>query len=259
MLQRRATGSRSMTGILAIAMTVIGLLVMENTALAEQQLFTVTIAEPYIDIHTQPGRGYPVFYIAERGERLSIIKSKNEWYKVRTQKDIEGWVYINDLGRTLDSSGSTVNLHSPNMQSFTDRTWEAGFMAGDFNGSDVITLYGGYQFTRNLSVEVALSENFGNFSDGQGVNFSIVHQMFPSWRFSPYFTIGGGLLQTNPKSSLIATEDRDDNFATVGGGLKVYLARRFLLRLQYKNYIVLTNRDDDEEIDEWKIGLSVFY
>lgn len=259
MLQRRASGSKSKTGILVIAVTILGLLLMQNLAFAEKLYFTVTVAEPYIDLHTQPGRGYPVFYIAERGELLSVIKSKNEWYKVRTAKNIEGWVYIDDLGLTLDHSGSLVNLHPPNMQSFIDKTWEMGFMVGDFDGSDVITLYGGFQFTRNLSIELALSENFGDFSDGSGVNVSIVHQMFPDWRVSPFFTIGGGILQTNPKSSLIATEDRDDNFATVGGGVKVYLTRRFMLRLQYKNYIVLTSRDDDEEIDEWKIGLSVFY
>ena len=152
-----------------------------------------------------------------------------------------------------------VNIQSPDKQSFIDRNWETGFMVGDFGGSDVITLYGGYHFTRNLSVELAVSEYFGDYSDGRGASVSIVHQIFPEWRVSPFFTIGGGFLESNPKSSLVATEDRQNNTANVGAGLMIYLDRRFMLRLQYKNYIVLTNRDDDEEEDEWKIGLSVFY
>lgn len=259
MLQQRAPGFKSRMRYFLIALAIINGLAMHIHAQAEEEYPRVSITEAYIEIRTQPGQGYPIFYVAERGEYLNVLKRKNDWYKVRTDNNIEGWVFIDDLGLALDYKGDAVNIQSPTMQSFINRSWETGFMVGDFDGSDVITLYGGYHFTRNLSVELALSENFGDFSDGRAASVSIVHQMFPQWRVSPFFTIGGGILETNPKSSLIATKDRQDNTAIVGAGLRIYLDRRFLLRLQYKNYIVLTNRDDDEEVDEWKLGLSVFY
>lgn len=259
MLDIIARGLKKWTAISLPALALLSGLVWQSKAIAGEDYALVTVVEAFIEIHTQPGKGYPVFYIAERGETLKVLKKKTDWYKVRTDNGKEGWVYINELGLTVNSSGELVNVHSPTMQDFIDRHWETGFMVGDFDGSDVISLYGGYHFTRNLSVELALSENFGDFSDGRAASISIVHQMFPEWRISPFFTIGGGILETNPKSSLISTEDRQDNTASVGAGIRIYLGRQFLLRMQYKNYMVLTNRDDDEEIDEWKIGLSVFY
>jgi hypothetical protein len=41
--------------------------------------------------------------------------------------------------------------------------------------------------------------------------------------------------------------------------MRIYLARRLMMRLQYKNYVVITDRDDDEEIDEWQLGISAFF
>ncbi len=259
MLHHKALGfkSRQLMTMLVIALLV--LLALHRPAYAEELYARVTVAEAYIEIHTSPGRGYPVFYIAERGETLLVLKQKTSWYKVRTEKNIEGWVSINDLGLTLDSSNELVNIKAPDKESFINRKWESGFMVGDFDGSDVMSVYAGYHFTRNLSMEVALSNIYGDHSDGHAASVSIVHQLFPQWRVSPFFTIGGGIIDTNSRSNLVATKDRSENTANVGAGLRIYLDDRFLLRLQYKNHIILTNRDDDEEVDEWKIGLSVFY
>jgi hypothetical protein len=259
MLQHRASGFKKRMSSTLLALVTLVLIGLQAPAYGEEDYPQVSVAQAYIEIRTQPGRGYPVFYVAERGEYLSVIKRKTDWYKVRTEKNIEGWVYIDDLGLTLNYQGELVNVHAPTKQDFIDRTWETGFMVGDLDGSDVMTLYGGYHFTRNLSFELALSETLGDNSDGRAASVSIVHQMFPEWRVSPFFTLGGGVLETNPKSSLISTNDRRDTTANVGAGLRIYLDRRVLIRLQYNNYIVLTNRDNDEEVNEWKLGLSVFY
>jgi hypothetical protein len=217
------------------------------------------VVEPYIELHTQPGRSYPVFYIAERGETVELLKQRTDWIKVRNQRGIEGWVHINEIGRTVNNSGEALGVHSPNLDSFAQRKWEFGVMLGDFDNSDAITGYGGWQFTRNLSVELAATENFGSFSDGSMITGSIVHQMFPEWRYSPFLTIGGGVRETRPRSTLVGTRDRTENVASVGGGMRIYLTRRLIMRLQYKHYVVMTDRDDDEEVDEWKIGISAFY
>ncbi len=218
-----------------------------------------TVVEPYIELHTQPGRSYPVFYIAERGESVELLKQRTDWIKVRNLRGIEGWVHIDEIGRTVNEAGEALAIHSPNLDSFANRKWEFGVMLGDFDSSDAVTGYGGWQFTRNLSVEVAATENFGSFSDGSMITGSIVHQMFPQWRYSPFVTIGGGVRETRPRSTLVGTEDRTDNVASVGGGVRIYLTRKLILRLQYKHYVVMTDRDDDEEVDEWKIGISAFY
>lgn len=217
------------------------------------------VADAYIELHTGPGRGYPVFYIAERDEKIFLLKQRTDWIKIRTHRGQEGWARLNDVAKTIDQYGQSMALNIPQLDEFNNRRWELGFMAGDFDGTDIVTGYAGYHFTRNLSVEVALSENFGNFSSGQSALISIVHQPFPNWRYSPFFTLGGGVRKTDPRSTLVETEDRNDDVLAVGAGIRVYLGKRLMLRAQYKKHTVLTNRDDDIEVDEWKIGLSAYF
>jgi len=236
---------------------VTGLLSVPGTA--EEALIYSTVVEPYVELHTQPGRSYPVFYVAERGETVELLKQRTDWIKIRNQRGIEGWVHIDEMGRTVDESGVALGIHSPDLDSFSKRDWEFGLMLGDLDHSDAITGYVGWHFTRNLSVELAATDNFGSFSNGRMYTASIVHQLSPDWRYSPFLTIGGGVRETNPRTTLVSSEDRSDTVASVGAGLRIHLARRLILRLQYKHYVVMTNRDDDEEVDEWKIGISAFY
>ena len=54
-------------------------------------------------------------------------------------------------------------------------------------------------------------------------------------------------------------DDRTDQLAHVGGGIRVYLSRRFIFRAQYKNYVIFQSTDDNQEINEWKAGFAVFF
>lgn len=228
-------------------------------ARAEETVLSAAVVEPYIEMRTQPGRGYPVFYVAERGESVELLKQRTDWVKVRNSRGIEGWVHVDEMGKTIDENGAILAFKSPDLEGFTRRDWEFGFMVGDFDSTDAVSAYLGWHFTRNLSAEIELTENFGDFSDGRMATASLVHQMFPHWRYSPFLTIGGGVRQTNPRSTLVSTEDRTDSTANVGAGVRIHLTRRLLLRLQYKYYVVMTDRDDDEEVNEWKIGISAFF
>ena len=220
---------------------------------------SVQVNTVYIEMRTGPGRSYPVFYIAENGETITLLNQRTDWLKIRTDKGKEGWVAVDSIAATIDQQGRPLSVSIPRFDQFYNRQWEMGIMLGDFGGTDVITAYGGYHFTHNLSVEVALSENFGNVSSGQNATISLVNQPFPEWRYSPFFTLGGGVRKTDPRSNLVQTEDRTDNVVTVGAGIRVYLSKHYILRMQYKNHTVLTSRDDDIEVEEWKIGISTFF
>lgn len=218
-----------------------------------------TVTEAFIELRTGPGRGYPIFYVVERGEHIDVLKERTDWYKVRTSKGKEGWVFANALSKTLGADGNLLAISLPDFDDYTHRTWEGGMMYGDFGGADVASIYGSWHFTRNLSAEVDVAQFFGEFSNGNYVTLNLVHQPFPNWRISPFFTLGGGIVETQPKSTLVQTPDRSDNMLDVGVGVRYYLTRRFLVRAQYKNYVVLTSRDTHEKIDEWKLGFSAFY
>ncbi len=220
---------------------------------------TSTVRDAYIDLRTQPGRGYPVFFVAERDERIELLKRRTDWILVRTPGGTEGWAHVDDIGRTVDDSGATLSFREPDFEQYTARDFEAGIMLGNYDNTDTLAGYVGWHFTRNLSLEVEISENFGNASDGRMATVNVVHQLFPDWRYSPFFSLGGGVRETNPRATLVTTQDRTDSTAAVGAGLRVYLGHRLFLRLQYKHYVVMTDRDDDEEVNEWKLGISAFF
>ena len=227
--------------------------------LAEEPYFTVVVAEPYLDLHTGPGRGYPVFHVVDRGDEIEVIKRRTAWFMVRTERGKEGWVKRADMELTLTPAGEATQFAAVGLDDFSRRRWEGGVLAGDFEGGDVVSVYVGYAMTQNLSIEVAASQVFGDFSDAVMGTVSLVAQPFPEWRLSPFFTLGGGFIYTDPNVTLVDENDRTEEIANVGAGVRWYLTRRFLLRAEYKNYVIFQSKNDNQEINEWKAGFSFFF
>src|SRR5688572_30766364 len=229
-----------------------------SAAGSERQVREVTITDPFIELHTGPGSGYPIFFVAERGEQIALLKRRTEWFKVQVARGQEGWVHFEQLATTLDSDGEAFDLPALGFSDYAARRWEVGALYGDFGGANVIATYGALSFTPNLSGELWVSQALGRFSDSTLVTANIVHLMYPDWRASPYFTLGAGAIKTEPKATLVATTDRTDSIAQAGVGVRTYLTRRFVFRAEYKAHVVFTSRDDNEEVREWKAGFSFF-
>ena len=113
--------------------------------------------------------------------------------------------------------------------------------------------------TDNLSLEIAASDITGSFSSGWMLSANLLHQPFPTWIVSPFFTLGTGILRIEPKATLVEEENRTDQQANVGFGFRAHVGRRFLVRAEYKSYVVFTKRDSNEEPDEWKAGFAFFF
>jgi hypothetical protein len=120
-------------------------------------------------------------------------------------------------------------------------------------------VYGSYAFNEHLAGEVALSHLLGNFSDGQYATIGVTHVPMPEWRIQPFLSIGTGVINVQPKGTLTGTQERTDQVAYAGIGVRAYIARRFIVRGEYKEYVVFTDRDENEEDIEWKIGFAFFF
>ena len=58
---------------------------------------------------------------------------------------------------------------------------------------------------------------------------------------------------------LVKSDIRSDRGVHAGIGLRVYLTREFLLRTEYRNYVVLTTDNNNDEFEEWRTGFSVLF
>ncbi len=226
---------------------------------AADEYRTVTIADPYLELRTGPARGYPIFHVVDRGETVDIIKQRTDWFLVRAENGKEGWVDRAQMEKTLQPDGEQVSFRRATIEDFTNARWETGLLAGDFGGANIISMYGSYSLNPHVAVELWGSQILGNFSNSWMASVNVVHETWPEWRISPFFTLGAGAIHTKPKSTIIQGDDRTDQIGHVGGGFRVYVMRRFLVRAEYKSYVVFTSRDENEEVEEWKVGFAFFF
>jgi hypothetical protein len=219
----------------------------------------VFITEPYLDLRSGPGRGYPVVYSVERDAAVDVIKRKTDWLLVRTDRGSEGWARASDMAKTRLADGSRFAIDLGDRAGFASHRFELGILTGDYGGATLNGFFGAFSVNDNLKVEFAGSEFLGNATTGKKAEIGLNHVFFPQWRVSPFVELGGGYVWLEPRATLVTPIDREDELAYVGAGIRVYVSRRFFLRGEYRWNTNFTSRDDNEEIKEWKVGLAAFF
>jgi hypothetical protein len=194
-----------------------------------------------------------------REASVDVLYRRTDWFKVRTEQGVEGYARARDMRRTKLADGSPFVFHLGDMAGFTEHDWELGIGGGDYGGASLINAYGAYSLTDNMKIELTLSQFLGNFSNGYKAEAGISHVMFPEWRISPFLELGTGVVIVEPRATIILPEDRTDQTAYVGAGVRMYLTRRFFLRADYRWHTVFTSRDDNQELEEWKVMIACFF
>jgi hypothetical protein len=225
-----------------------------NSKLA--QLF---IVEPYLELREGPGRGYAITQVTPRGESIDVLYRRTEWFRVRTSRGVEGWAYEADMLKARWADGSPFTVDRGDRSGFTSHRWEIGVQAGDFGGATLISGYVSRAFNEQLALELTASQFLGNASNGWLLDLGLAHVFKPEWRLSPLVTLGTGMIHIEPKGTLVQPEDRTNQTAYAGVGLRYYWTRRFFVRGEYRSNMVFTDRNENEEIDEWKLGFAFFF
>ncbi|MFT5398818.1 MAG: hypothetical protein ACI9LO_000236 [Planctomycetota bacterium] len=238
------------------------LLIAYQPLLAASPKQQVTIADPFIEIHTGPGLGYPLFYVIDRGATVTIIRRRTDWFQIESEDGRTGWAKREQMQQTLLPGGEKLTLQSLTEDDFIQRQWMLGISAGELKAAPVFTIFGSRAFTENLSFEMAYGQSIGRISSSKFWKVNLLMQPLPNPAFSPFFTLGLGKINVEPGSSLIVPGETNNSFAQVGVGIQRYISRSFLLRFEANEYVVLsasTTNDSNEEVNEWKFGFAVFF
>jgi hypothetical protein len=229
------------------------------TAAAVASEASVVVRDPFLDLHSGPGRGFPVTQVVDRGDAVELLRQRTDWIKVRTDTGREGWVNRAQLERTLTPEGDEVRLAGPGPEARTQHRWEAGVGAGDFDGADMVTVSGAYALSDSLFVRADASQLLGEYSNGWLGTIGLSHTFMPSWRVSPFVGIGGGIVYIEPATTLVQSKNRSNGAAYGSVGLRGYLSDRFLLQAEYRQFVVFTDTNDNEVINEWTVGFTHFF
>lgn len=219
----------------------------------------VQVTDPYIELKSGPGRGFPVFFVAERGEWIEILKRKTDWFKVRTSSNKEGWVNRVQLENTLTEAGSKTTFRDVLLTNYLSRRTEVGFAWGKFDKDPVLTMRVGFGLTPNFNTELSASQVTAAFSSTSLVQFNLQAIPFADSRVSPFFTLGIGRYKNTPKVTLVDAPNVSVTAANAGLGVRVYLTRNFLVRGDVREYMAPINDNRVDKFTEWTIGLGVFF
>lgn len=224
----------------------------------DDEALLITVEVPFVELHSGPGIGYPVINIVEQGNKIKVLFKRTSWLKVEDKQGNSAWLQQSALNQ-VSQAGENIEITELDVDNYQQRNWEAGFMYGDLNGASFYNVSLAYLFSDVISTELSIGKSQGDISDNNIYQLRLLGQPFPNWIVSPYVGIGIGLIETTPHSVLADAVKRENTLMSGALGVQYYVARNFLLRAEYQYSLVLTDRDDNEEIKLWQLGFSVFF
>ena len=237
-------------------------------AAASVQFERLQVTEPFIELRTGPGRGYPVFFVAEKGAFVTIELRRTDWYRVRTPGPSAagategakvGWVHRSQLESTLTEAGTSKTFRDILVDDYLARRVEAGAGWGRFKGEPMLKLWGAYRLGDTLGVEGTVGQVQGVFSGTDFWHASLVSEPWSDRRLSPYFSVGLGKFRNVPNASLVDARDTDANLGHAGLGLRWYVAERFVARLDWSLYTAFVSDARSLEYRAVTLGISFFF
>lgn len=219
----------------------------------------VQVTDPYIELHTGAGRGYPVFFVAGRGEWIEILLRHTDWFKVRTAGGKEGWVTRAQLETTITDAGGKRTFRDVLLDDYLRRRVEMGAAWGRFKHEPMLKLWTAYRMSDTLTAEATVGQVQGVFS---GTDFWHVNVNVEPWsdkRLSPFFGVGFGKFKNVPNDSLVNAVTTNAKLADAAIGVRYHLTDRFVLRADYSLYTAFVSDARSLEYRAFTAGISFFF
>ncbi len=217
------------------------------------------VTEPYIELHTGPGRGFPVSLVVQRHEWIVIEQRHTDWYRVRTDSGRVGWVVRQQLESTLTASGVRKTFRDILLDDFLHRRAQFGIGWGRFNGEPALKVWSGLRVSDTLSVEATLGQVQGTYSGTEHWHVDLLAEPWSDQRWSPFVSVGVGRYKNVPNASLVGAISTRGNQTHAAAGLNFHLSERFIVRADYSLHTVFLSDSITTELRAWSIGAGFFF
>ena len=219
----------------------------------------VQISDPYIELRSGPGRGYPIFFVAPRNDWIEIELRHTDWFRIRTEDDKVGWVSRQQLESTLTAAGSTKTFRDVLLDDYLSRKVQLGAAWGHFKSEPMLKLWTSYRFSDTLSLEGTIGQVQGVFSGTDLWHVDVLIEPWSDHRLSPFFGVGVGKFKNFPNQSLIGATDTNAKLAVARLGVRYYLTERFVMSADYSLYTAFVSDQKTTEYRAWTAGLAFFF
>jgi hypothetical protein len=219
----------------------------------------VQISDPYIELRSGPGRGFPIFFVAPRNDWIEIELRHTDWFRIRTEDDKVGWVSRQQLETTLTAAGGMKSFRDVLLDDYLSRKVQLGAAWGHFKSEPMLKLWTSYRFSDTLSLEATIGQVQGVFSGTDLWHVDVLIEPWSDHRVSPFFGVGVGKFKNFPNLSLIGATDTNAKMGVARMGLRYYLTERFVMSADYALYTAFLNDQRSTQYNAWTLGLSFFF
>ena len=217
------------------------------------------VADAFLEMHTGPGRGYPVFQVVERRQWITVEMRRTDWYRVRTEGGLVGWVPRKQLENTLTDAGVGKTFRDLVVDDYLGRRVEMGGAYGRFQSEPMLKLWTQYRLADAVGIELSLGQVQGVFSGTDFWALSLTSEPWSDQRLSPFFSVGLGKFKNIPNASLVNAVPVDAKLAHATVGLRWYLAERFVARVDASLYTAFVADSRSIEYRAFTVGLAFFF
>ncbi len=214
----------------------------------------LTVEDPFLELHSGPGRGFPVFFVVERGRWIAIEMRRTDWFLVRTQEGARGWVPRAQIERTL--AGGATSLRDLMVDGLLARRVEMGGSWGRFDGESMLKLWAHVRASEIFGVELATGQVQGVFSGTDFWHASLVAEPWGQAAWSPFASVGLGQFRNFPNTSLVGAKFTDARLASASIGLRWRAGPRLIVRADWTLYTAFVADDRSPEYRALTAGLA---
>ena len=219
----------------------------------------LTVTEPYAELHTGPGRGYPVFDIAKKNTRLTLFYRQTDWFKVKTDEGKIGWVLRTDIEQSLAAVSFAKTTRDRVFDEYLHDRFDIGLAAGSFDGDLVLTMRTRYAWRPSFAGELSLAQISGTYNTSYVYSAQLLTQPRRFGRVTPFLAFGVGWLNDTPRATLVDRNDTWSPTGIVGIGVQYQLTPNVSLRADYHSYTVFVDSNRTLDFNEYNAGFAFLF
>ncbi len=193
----------------------------------------VEVRDPFLDLYTGPGRGYPITHSIGRGAAIEIQHRHTDWYRIRSAQ-ADGCVHRRQLRATLAAAGAGRDTRSAILDRHIEGRLRAGVSVGVFEDDPVIAFWGSVRLDPTWTLALSLGQAAGDFSSTRMLRLEGVAQPWPEQRFPVHLLLGIGRFENVPRQTLVESTEEDAFAFSAGAGISTQLEQRLGLRADWR-------------------------
>lgn len=226
----------------------------------ENNKVSLKVIDSYIELHSGPGRGYPIIHTIEQDEEITVHRRRGNWYFVSDRTLHDGWIPQEKLARTIAPSGLPAALPEIHHGDFLAQKWRIGFSAGQQDDDETAHVVAGFRLFSFASIEAEVGQIFGDDVDGQSYGANILIEPIKSLSFTPFISHGYGKQVFQQKEKLNVGRDNnfDSDYRFTGAGVNFYIGLNFVVRGEYRK-VHINGKNGSASNSAWRLGFSSFF